>query len=52
MATDDLAELKVVTAAIYSNFRTSIVDDEGIEQEDTIIAGPRGEKLILRFERV
>jgi hypothetical protein len=29
-----------------------VVDDEGIEQEDAYTAGPVGNKLVLRFERV
>ncbi|KUJ13771.1 putative cytochrome P450 monooxygenase [Mollisia scopiformis] len=41
--------LKLSIAAIYSNFETEIVDDEGIEQEDAFLAGPVGEKLVLRF---
>lgn len=41
--------LKLSIAAIYSNFETAIVDDEGIEQEDAFLAGPVGEKLVLRF---
>lgn len=44
--------MKLVTAAIYSNFTTEIVDDEGIEQSDEFISGPVGEKLVLRFNRV
>lgn len=44
--------LKLSIAAIYSNFETDIVDDEGIEQEDAFLAGPFGEKLVLRFQPV
>lgn len=44
--------LKLVIATIYTNYTTEIVDDEGIEQTDTFVAGPVGEKLILRFTRV
>ncbi len=39
-------------AAVYSNFRTHIVNDEGIEQTDGYICGPAGNKLFLHFERV
>lgn len=42
-------ELKVLTAAIYTNFTTSVVDDTGMEQMDAYIAGPVGNKLILQF---
>ena len=45
-------EMKLIIAAIYTNFSTHVVDDEGIEQEDAYTAGPRGNKLMLRFERV
>ena len=45
-------EMKLITAAIYTNFSTHIVDDEGIEQVDAYTAGPRGDKLVLSFERV
>ena len=52
--TDDhvRAEMKLITAAIYTNYRTHIVDDEGIEQVDAYTAHPKANKLILRFERV
>jgi hypothetical protein len=42
----------LVVAAVYSNFRTHLVDDEGIEQMDGYTVGPRSNKLFLRFERV
>ncbi|CZS98972.1 related to pisatin demethylase cytochrome P450 [Rhynchosporium graminicola] len=45
-------EIKLVTAAVYSNFRTSIVDDEGIEQEDGYTCGPKSNRLFLSFEKV
>jgi hypothetical protein len=44
--------LKVLIVTIYSNFQTEIVDDEGIEQEDTFLAGPKGEKLVLMLRKV
>lgn len=44
--------MKLVTAAVYTNYTTEIVDDEGIEQADTYVSGPVGEKLILRFRHV
>lgn len=44
--------MKLITAAIYTNYRTYVVDDEGIEQVDAYTAHPRAEKLILRFEHV
>lgn len=41
--------MKLFIAVVYTNFTTTIEDDEGIEQRDAIFAGPRGEKLMLRF---
>ncbi|RFU28663.1 hypothetical protein B7463_g7689, partial [Scytalidium lignicola] len=44
-----LIELKLVIAAIYTNYTTSIIDDEGIEMLDGYSAGPKGDKLIVQF---
>ena len=44
--------MKLITAAIYTNYTTYVIDDEGIEQVDAYTAHPKAEKLILRFERV
>jgi hypothetical protein len=44
--------MKLVIAAVYSNFRTYIVDDEGIEQMDGYTCGPTSNRLFLRFEKV
>ena len=44
-------EMKLITAAIYTNFTTHIIDDEGIEQVDAYTAGPRSHRLILQFKR-
>ena len=46
------AEMKLVVAAVYSNFTTETADDGDMEQTDTYIAGPVGEKCVLRFKRV
>jgi hypothetical protein len=43
--------LKIFLASIYTNFVTSVVDDEGIEQLDEALAMPVGNKLTLRFDR-
>lgn len=43
--------MKLLLAAIYTNYTTSVVDDRGIEQMDSYTAGPRGNRLILKFER-
>ena len=42
--------MKLIIAAIYTNFSTHIVDDAGMEQEDAYTASPRGNKLMLSFE--
>ncbi|KAL2868865.1 cytochrome P450 [Aspergillus lucknowensis] len=47
-----LQEMKLAIAAIYTNFKTSIIDDDGIEAIDAYTVKPRGEKLILKYERV
>ncbi|KAK4505818.1 hypothetical protein PRZ48_003783 [Zasmidium cellare] len=44
--------MKLVIAAVYSNFTTSIVDAEGIEQDEGYTAGPKGSKLMLQFNRI
>lgn len=49
---NNLTEMKLVAAVIYSNFRTSIVDDDGIEAIDAYTVKPKGDKLILRFEHL
>jgi len=46
------AEIKLIVAAVYSNFRTYIVNDDGIEQMDGYTCGPASNKLFLRFEKV
>lgn len=50
--TDESTEMKMVIAAVYSNFRTRVLDDEGIEQTDGYTTGPKSNKLILTFEKV
>ena len=44
------SEIKLVVAAIYSNFTTSIFDDDGIEQTDRYTAPPTKTRLILKLE--
>ncbi|KAL8959552.1 MAG: hypothetical protein Q9183_005610 [Haloplaca sp. 2 TL-2023] len=46
-----MQELRYVTAAIYTNFTTSIVNDSGLGQEDAYTARPIG-NLTLKFARV
>ena len=45
-------EMKLAVAAIYTNFRTTIVDDENIEAIDAYTVKPTGDTLILKFESV
>ncbi|EAW12122.1 cytochrome P450 [Aspergillus clavatus NRRL 1] len=47
-----LQEIKLVMAAVYTNYSTSIVDDEGIEQDHAFISLPKGRKLMLKFTPV
>ncbi|KAE8154531.1 cytochrome P450, partial [Aspergillus avenaceus] len=47
-----LQEIKLVMAAVYTNFTTEIVDDEGIEQDHAFISLPKGRKLMLKFTAV
>ena len=44
--------MKFVLAGIYTNFVSIIEDDEGIEQTDGFIVGPKSDKLILKFQLV
>lgn len=41
-----------MVAAIYTNFRTSVVSHDDMEEIDAYTVKPRGEKLILKFEPV
>ncbi|KAJ5678767.1 hypothetical protein N7462_007011 [Penicillium macrosclerotiorum] len=45
-------ETKLVAAAIYSNFRTTIVNDDDIEAIDAYTVHPKGEKLMVKFEKI
>ncbi|PGH19851.1 hypothetical protein AJ80_03768 [Polytolypa hystricis UAMH7299] len=45
-------EMKLVVAALYSNFTTEIVDDEGIEAIDAYTIRPESNRLILRFKHL
>jgi len=47
-----MQEMKIIVAAVYTNFVTSVVDEVGIEQVDAYTAGPRANRLVLRFEHV
>ncbi|KEF55058.1 uncharacterized protein A1O9_08711 [Exophiala aquamarina CBS 119918] len=45
-------EIKLLVAAIYSNWTTEIVDDDGIEEIDAYTTRPRANRCMLRFVRV
>lgn len=48
-----IAEMKLVLAAVYTNFTTEIVLAGGMEQNvDSFIAGPVGGKCVLKLKRV
>jgi unspecific monooxygenase len=44
--------MKLAVAAIYTNFRTIIVNDDDIEAIDAYTVKPQGDKLILKFEAI
>jgi hypothetical protein len=45
--------MKLIVAAIYSNFTSHIVDDDGMEEQtDGYTSRPAKERLFLRFEQV
>lgn len=43
-------EMKYIVAAIYTNFMTTIVDDDGVEQMDLYTAPPKSGKLVIKLE--
>lgn len=46
-------EMKLIIAAIYSNYTSHIVDDDGMaNQSDGYTGRPENERLYLRFERI
>ncbi|QDS74881.1 hypothetical protein FKW77_003586 [Venturia effusa] len=45
-----LYQMKFIVAAIYTDFKTTVVDDEGVEQMDLYTAPPKSGKLIIRLE--
>ncbi|KAK4443578.1 cytochrome P450 [Podospora aff. communis PSN243] len=48
-----MQEMKLIVAAIYSNYTTHIVDDEGMaQQSDGYTGRPKNERLYLRLEKV
>ncbi|KIW25316.1 uncharacterized protein PV07_08503 [Cladophialophora immunda] len=47
-----IQEIKLLVSAIYSNWATEIVDDEGIEEVDAYTTKPTSNRLILRFTHI
>jgi hypothetical protein len=41
--------MKYIIAAIYTNWETVIVNDDGIEQKDIYTAPPESGKLIIKL---
>lgn len=44
-----LQEIKLLVAAVFRNWRTELVDADGIEEVDAYTTHPRSGKLILKF---
>ena len=44
--------MRYAVAAIYTNFTTSVVSDEGFGRDGTFVTGAPGDELILKFEKV
>jgi cytochrome P450 len=47
-----MQEMKLIVTAIYTNWRTAIVDDQGIEEIDAYATRPRSNRLGLSFQHV
>jgi cytochrome P450 len=47
-----MQEMKLIVTAIYTNWRTAIVDDDGIDEIDAYTTRPRSNRLLLRFQHV
>ena len=47
-----IQEIKLIVSAVYGNWRSEIVDDEGIEEIDAYQTRPKSNKLMLRFAHV
>ena len=44
--------IKYNIAAIFTNFRTRIVDDEGFAKNGKFVSGKKDDDLFLKFERI
>ncbi|KAL8793561.1 MAG: hypothetical protein Q9195_003823 [Heterodermia aff. obscurata] len=45
-----MQEMKLLLAAVYSGYRTSVVDGRGMGMKDTYTSGPEGGRCVVRFE--
>ncbi|KAI8960456.1 cytochrome P450 [Daldinia sp. FL1419] len=45
-------DMKLLVAAIYTNYTSHVVDDNGIEPTDAYTGHPKSNSLYLRYERV
>lgn len=46
-----IQEIKLIVAAIWTNWKTTIVDDQGIEEVDAYTTRPRSGRLVVKFDR-
>ncbi|KAK5073055.1 hypothetical protein LTR64_000536 [Lithohypha guttulata] len=46
-----LQEIKLIVAAVWGNWKTEIVDDEGIEEVDAYTTRPSSGRLVVRVEK-
>lgn len=44
--------MKLLVAAVYTNYSTSVASDVGIEHIDAYVAAPQGDQIMLKFQRV
>jgi hypothetical protein len=44
--------MKYIIAAVYSNWKTAIVDDEGFEQRDGYTAPPKSGRLVITLKNL
>lgn len=44
--------MRFAVAGIYTNFKTSIVDDTAFVGDETFVTGDGSEQLILKIERL
>ena len=45
-------EMKLIIAAVYTNYTTTIAEESDMRQADGFVGWPLGNKLILSFQHV